>query len=734
MEEKELKKLFNSLSLKEKIGQLIVLGGQFFGDDDVVTGLTAKWGFPKEMLKYVGSTMNVFGAKKTIDIQKRYLEKSKHKIPLLFMADVVYGYHTIMPIPLGQGASWNPNLVQKNYSNIATEASKAGIDVTFSPMVDLVRDARWGRCLESPGEDPYLNSQFAKAWVKGFQGNLTKNDMAACVKHFAAYGAAEAGREYNTVDMSRWRLFQDYLPSYKAAIEAGVKMVMTSFNTLDGIPATANKWLMRKVLREKWGFDGVLISDHSAIKELIAHGIAKDNRQASKLALEAGCDIDMMDNCYATELRPLLDDGKISDKLIDEAVWRVLKLKNDLGLFEHPYRGKDLEEDKYSHTSVHQAKALDLARQSIVLLQNNNHVLPLNVSNQKIAIIGPYSQSTSLTGLWALTAKSEDVTSIKDAFDKANVKAKFAEGSHIVNDYSSFGVFGKHAEANADTRTQVELTQEGLKVAKNSDVVILTLGEHVLQSGEAGSRTHLRLPEPQEELLNEISKLGKKVILVVFSGRPLVLTEYTNKVDAIIQAWFPGTEGGQAIYDILTGNYNPSGRLSISFPQTEGQCPIYYSQFNTGRPLEGANPDNRFISKYQGAPNKPLYPFGYGLSYTKYAYHDLTLDKHELKKNSHITVKVTVENIGAVTGVETVQLYIQDKVGSVVRPVKELKGFKKVKLEPGQKKVVSFEINDEMLKFWTADLEYKSEPGEFNVFVGHSSEENLIDNFVLMNE
>ena len=735
MKESSLKAILNDLTLKEKIGQLIQLSGEFFGDAEVSTGPAAKLGIDPEMIAYVGSVLNVSGSQKTKEIQNRYLEISRHKIPLLFMGDVVYGYQTVLPIPLGQGATWNPELIKKGYQVISKEASKAGLHVTFAPMVDLVRDPRWGRCLESNGEDTYLNSVYAKAMVEGFQGNLGEGTLASCVKHFAAYGAVEGGRDYNTVDMSERRLRQDYLPSYQAAVDAGAELVMTSFNTVDGIPATANQWLLKDLLRQEWRFDGVIITDYAAIQELIAHGVAQDEKQASQLAIEASVDIDMKTACYANQLAPLVENGEISEKLIDEAVWRILKLKNKLGLFENPYRFADDKEEQFMHTKDNQEQALEVAHQSLVLLKNKNHILPLKPNKQKIALIGPYVDSKSIIGLWAIHGRDEDITSIKEAVEKRQLpQVSFANGCDFLEDYRTLGSFGELVSGgriNTPESIAHDL-KEAINVANQSDVVVLALGEHTLQSGEAGSRANLTLPEIQLCLLEEIAKLGKPIVLVLFNGRPLVLTDIAPKVDAIIEAWFPGSEGGDAIVDVLTGVYNPSGRLSMSFPYHKGQIPVYYNYFNTGRPVKTSTHSDRFMSKYLDIPNDPLYPFGYGLSFSTFEYSNLRLSSSTMSSDKPITISIDVENTSDSKGMETVQLYIRDIVGSVVRPVKELKDFQKVVLEPKQKKTVAFTISEPQLRFFTKNMDFASEEGQFEVYVGHSSEENLKESFELI--
>lgn len=729
MQEKELRCLFDSLTIEEKIYQLVQLSGDFYQADAMAVGPQAKLGISQEVVDNAGSILNVLGAEKVKRIQTDYLAKSRHKIPLLFMADIIYGYKTIYPIPLGLGCTWEPELVKTCNEGIAKEASAAGAQVTFAPMVDLVRDARWGRCMESTGEDTYLNSIFAKAMVEGFQGDFTSGEsLASCVKHFAGYGAAEAGREYNTVDMSERRLRQDYLPSYQAAVNAGCELVMTSFNTVDEIPATANKWLMDDILRKEWGFDGVIITDYAAIEELIAHGIAENEREAAKLAMEATVDIDMKTSCYANQLKPLMENGEISSKLIDDAVWRVLKLKNKLGLFENPFRGASEESEKELQCSV---KSRELAREVVtkatVLLKNKNDILPIRSKSKKIALIGPYADSKDLIGLWAIHGDREDVVTLKtgmeEQFDPEHLQ--YARGCDVLDDYSCLGEFGNIPASGKSTQmtkeeARVEL-KKAVEIAQESDVVILALGEHMMQSGEAGSRTDITLPSIQLELLEKIHVTKTPIVLVLFNGRPLVLTEVENKVDAILEGWFPGTEGGHGITDIIVGKVNPSGRITMSFPYAVGQIPVYYNEFNTGRPIKTSTHSGRFMSKFLDCPNEPLYPFGYGLSYGTCQYSDITIDKQEFSKGETLVISTTVTNTSDMKREETVQLYIRDLIGSVVRPVKELKGWEKVVLKAGEAKTVQFSIKEEMLQFYTKSMEYKAEPGEFIAYIGRNS-------------
>lgn len=741
MEEIKLKEILNDLSLKEKIGQLIQLSGEFFSsDDEISTGPQKKLGISDEMIELTGSVLNVVGAKKTREIQEEYLKNVDHQIPLLFMGDIVYGYKTTFPVPIGMSSTWNLDLVEKTYQTIAEETSSAGVHVTFAPMVDLVRDPRWGRVVESLGEDPYLTSKFTEVMVKGLQNDWNPlTSIASCVKHFAAYGASESGRDYNTVDMSERELRGNYLPMYKAAVDAGVKMVMTSFNTYDGVPVTGNEFLLKEILRDEWGFDGVIISDYAAVRELVDHGIAVDEKNASELALKATTDIDMKTNAYASQLQPLVKDGKISEELIDESVWRVLKLKNDLGLFEDPFRSADEKREKNTLLSDDNRKiARDVSSESITLLQNNQEVLPLNAKDEKILLTGPYGDSKSLIGFWAVHANKEDVVSLKEGIESYVDPNNFqyTQGSDMNEDYSFFMDFGVSDEQIEKIKMSPDEKKKQLKSAiemgEKADTIILALGEHTLQSGEAGSRTDLKLPKIQQDFLDEMTKLGKKTVLIVFSGRPLALTEEIDKVDAVIQAWFPGTEGGNALADILFGKTNPSGRLTMSFPRTVGQVPLYYNHYNTGRPLNSETHTGRFVSKYLDSPNTPLYPFGYGLSYSEIKYDNLELDRDTINGDESITISTTVSNTSKRKTKEVVQLYIQDEVGSVVRPVKELKGFKKITLDGNTKKRVEFRLNKNNLKYYTKDMSYDVEPGEFKVFVGPNSRDVLEERFILV--
>jgi beta-glucosidase len=726
MEQTELLQLLSKMTLDEKIDQLLQLTGEFYESDDVVTGPTSYLGLTQETVDQSGSSLNVIGAKKLIHIQKQYLEKSTHKIPLLFMADIINGYKTIFPIPLAQGCTFNPELVQKSAAVAAKESSASGLHVTFSPMVDLVRDPRWGRVMESTGEDTYLNGVLGRAMVRGYQGEslLENGTIASCVKHFAAYGAPTGGRDYNTVDLSERTLREDYLPAYKEAIDEGCELVMTAFNTVDGIPATANKSLMNDILRDEWNFDGVLISDYAAIAELITHGVAADAKEAARLAIEAGVDIDMMTSIYVNNLKKLVEEGVIPEKLIDDSTLRVLHLKNKLGLFENPYRDASEElEKEILLCNEHRRLSREMAGESIVLLKNNG-VLPLQKQNQKIAFIGPYVDNTSLSGLWSIHSDKDAVVTVKQGvLDKiGEAEVSFAKGCEILNPGVLIGGFGGDPiiGPNDTVAAQADL-KEALQLAESADVVVLALGEHVVQSGEGGSRAEITLPELQLDLLRKIHAVNTNIVVVLFNGRPLDLREVHEKAGAIVEAWFPGTEGGHAVADILFHDVNPSGKLSMSFPYSVGQIPVHYNMFKTGRPFQKGNEGNRFASRYTDIPNEAFYPFGFGLSYTSFDYFGLTLDKTTMSAEEVITASINVKNTGAFTGKETVQLYIQDLVGSVVRPLKELKGFKKISLEPGESQTVTFEITEEMLKFYTASKKWESETGKFKVYIGRDS-------------
>ena len=604
-------------------------------------------------------------------------------------------------------------------------------------MVDLVRDSRWGRVMESiGGEDPYLGQVFARAMIKAQKDIKTEKtkEMISCVKHFAAYGAVEAGRDYNTVDMSQREFRQYYLPAYKEAIDSGAEMIMTSFNIVNGIPATVNKWLLKDLLRNELGFKGIVISDYSAIEETIKHGVSKDKKDAAYKAITAGVDIDMMSNVYAGNLKQLVEEKLVSEELIDDAVLRVLRLKNSLGLFENPYKNIDNREE---NDLLSNKENLELARKlttkTIVLLKNENNILPLN-HKQKIALIGPYADNIAILGSWSMFSDKSKITTLKEAFEakigKENVI--YAKGSEILEEREINQILQSDGGTMIHTENEEEkLTQylkEAKETAKQADVIVLAIGEHYRQSGEACSRANIDISNIQKRLVNELAKLNKKIVAIMFNGRPIVLRDISEKVNGLLEAWFPGTEGANAITDIIFGDANPSAKLTMSFPQATGQCPIYYNHYNTGRPHES---NVRYVSRYQDIPTESYYPFGYGLSYSKFIYSCLNLSNKVLTKDSKIKASVKIKNDSNRIGEEIVQLYIQDLVAKVVRPVKELKAFQKVVILPKQEKEVTFEISEDMLKFWDENLRYDSENGDFKVYIGTNSEDTLFDTFSL---
>ncbi|UCZ52826.1 glycoside hydrolase family 3 C-terminal domain-containing protein [Bacillus shivajii] len=721
MQRADLLSLLDKLTVEEKIGQLIQLAPPFFEgakSEGDITGPLATMGVTKEDARYAGSALGVAGADEVKAIQDAYLEKSRHKIPLLMMADVVHGYETIFPVPLAIGCSWDLELAKKSAEIAAKEATASGIHVTFAPMVDLVRDPRWGRVMESTGEDPLLNSLYAKAFVKGYQGEdypESHDHLAACVKHMAAYGAPEGGRDYNTVDMSERQLREYYLPAYKAALDEGCEMVMTAFNTVDGIPATGNKKLMRTLLRDEWGFDGVVISDWGAVKEMIPHGVAADEKEAALKAINAGVDIEMMTACYVNHLTELIESGDISETLLDESVLRILELKNKLGLFEDPYRSATKEKETQTvFSKEHRKVAREQAEKSCVLLKNEEGVLPLEKSS-KVAVIGPFAKGKDILGPWSMQGKIENAVPLVEG-----MQTYFSPDQLVV------------AEGCGIENGTPEQLEEALHAAKQSDVVVLALGESSDMSGEAGSLADIRLPKVQRELIRKVKELNKELVVVLFNGRPLDLDGVIHEADAILEAWYPGTEGGAAVAALLTGHANPSGRLSMSIPYSVGQIPVYYNSFNTGRPQGAPNAQERYVSQYLDIPNEPLFPFGYGMSYTTFEYRDVALSSTTLTQNEPITVTVKVANTGGVEGEEVVQLYVRDVAGEVIRPVKELKGFEKVTIAPGEEETVEFTIEEKDLRYHHSDLEFSSDNGEFVAYVGSNSRDTKAYPFTLV--
>lgn len=704
MEKQQLTALLSEMTIEEKIDQLLQLAAAFYSDKaEEKTGPMSDLGLTQENINNAGTTLGVSGAREAIRVQNDYIKNNRLNIPTILMADIIHGFRTIFPIPLALGSSWDVQAAEQMAEVSAKEAAVSGLHVTFSPMVDLVRDPRWGRVMESTGEDAYLNGRFAEAFVKGYQGDDLTNDrhrVAACVKHFAAYGAAIGGRDYNTVNMSERQLRESYLPGYKAALDAGAKLVMTSFNTVDGIPATANRWLFRDVLRKEFGFEGVVISDWGAIIEIIAHGAAENEKQAAELAIKAGVDIEMMTTCYTDHLQELIEEGTVDEALLDEAVLRILTLKNELGLFENPYRGADeVEEAAVVLSDDHRLIAKDIAKKSMVLLKNEG-ILPFK-KQEKIAIVGPGAQSRDLLGAWSWQGKQEEVVNL--------VEGAEAIGAKIIFGSEAFDYFEPSEEA----------IQEAIDLVKQADKVVLALGEQEWMSGEAASRSDIRLPEAQQQLFKTLLQHNKNIVVTLFNGRPLDL-QAIDQAQAIVEAWFPGTEGGSALAEILWGQYNPSGRLSMSFPETVGQVPIYYNTDNTGRPYEKA-PEEKYVSKYLDVSNYAKYPFGFGLSFSAVSYDNLHIDTAQIDAHQTATVSITVKNEGKQSVTETVQLYVRDMVGEVVRPVKELKDFQQVVLAAGEAKEVTFTINESQLRYVHSNQQWASDTGEFKIMVGPNS-------------
>ena len=728
MTKEELLHLLHQMTTQEKCRELMQLPMEAFTDTDISTGPCEDLELTDEKMAQVGSILSLTGAEWTRKVQEEHLKNNRLNIPLLFMADIINGYKTIFPIPLAQGCTFDPDLVRQLAEAAAREGAAAGVHVTFSPMADLVRDPRWGRVMESTGEDPYLNGIMAEQMVKGYQGNDLKEEgrLAACVKHFAGYGAPLGGREYNQVELSERTLLEDYLPAYEKAVRAGARLVMSSFNTLERVPSTGNRKLMREILRGKMGFQGVLISDYAAVKELIAHGLAEDEAEAARLALEAGVDIDMMSRCYSDFLCGQIERGEVAQELLDEAVLRVLELKNDLGLFENPFKdGSPEKEKELLLCEKHRSLAQKAAEESFVLLKNEENMLPLS-KEETTAFIGPFGEEKGLLGAWALFADREDTVTVKEGVERLCPGQIWAKGCEILEPGQKWlrGYIPITEETWKQTaETAEEKLIEAVEAAGKADRVVLLLGEQELESGESGSCGRIGLPPSQMKLLKAVVQVNPNLVLVVFSGRPLILTEACAYAKAVLFAWMPGTQGGPAVANVLYGCSNPSGKLTETFPYHMGQIPVYYSDFATGRPQ---------MPGYIDIPKEPLYPFGYGLSYTEYAYSPVKLDQKVLDSQTDVIhASVRVKNTGSMEGREAVQLYIQDVKGSVSRPVRQLKGFQKISLAPGEEKEVRFEIREEMLRFWTIDMEYRSEPGRFRVWIGTDSRTENGEEFYL---
>jgi beta-glucosidase len=723
--------LLKIMTLEEKIGQM----NQYNGFWDA-TGPSPKNGDAANKYKHlesglVGSMLNVRGTVNVRAVQKIAVEKTRLGIPLIIGFDVIHGYETLSPIPLAESASWDLEAIQKASEVAADEASAAGINWTFAPMLDISRDARWGRVIEGAGEDPYLGSRIGEARVRGFQGNdLSKNNtIVACAKHFAGYGFAEAGRDYNTVDVGTSTLYNTIFPPFIAATKAGVRTYMNSFNELNGIPATANSFLQRTVLKKEWGFTGFVVSDWGSMTEMIAHGYVKNNKEAALQAIKAGSDMDMESYAYVNQLVALVKEGKVDESLINDAAGRILRVKFELGLFEDPYKYCDAEREKaVIGSKKNRAAVLDVAKKSIVLLKNENQLLPLKKDGLNIAVIGQLgADKTSPLGSWRLAAQDETAVSVMEGLNtyKGN-QITYSKGALLSEGKPDFI---HEAKINTTDRTGIS---EAVETAKNKDVVIMVLGEHGFQTGEGRSRTSLDLPGLQQELLEAVYAVNKNIVLVLMNGRPLTINWASEKIPAIVEAWQLGTESGNAIAQILYGDYNPSGKLPMTFPRSVGQIPIYYNHKNTGRPVIPA-PNQVFWSHYIDQTNDPLYEFGYGLSYTTFQYENLKLSSGNFNENSKITATFTLKNTGKYEGKEVVQMYIRDLFASVTRPVKELKDFKMVTLKPGESKEISFEIDSKTIQFYTANNKWEAEAGDFKLFIGGSSKTKLETDFTYFN-
>lgn len=700
------------MTLEEKVGQLTL-----FTSDNDVTGPTIRENYKEDILAgRVGAIFNAFGADYTRKLQEIAVKETRLGIPLLFGYDVIHGHRTIFPVPLGEAASWDLEAIQRSARIAADEASAEGLHWTFAPMCDITRDPRWGRIVEGAGEDVYLGSKIAEARVKGFQGNGIGelNSVMACVKHFAAYGASQAGRDYHTTDMSDRVLRELYLPPYKAAIDAGAATVMTSFNEIDGVPATGNKYLMTDILRSEWNFNGFVVTDYTSIMEMIAHGIAEDSAAAAALAIEAGVDMDMQAGFYNDALVKLVKGGRVKESLVDASARRILKKKFELGLFDDPYRYSNAEREKSTVMKTEFMDASrDIARKSIVLLKNDKQILPLSKNIKRLAVIGPLATARKeMIGSWSAAGDWKKAVTLLEG-----IKAAVSPSTQVL--------YAKGSNINDDSTTYFA---QAIKTARQSDMVLLVIGEGAWMTGEAASRASLDLPGVQQKLVEEIQKTGKPVVVVLMNGRPLTINWIDKNIPAILETWFLGTQSGHAIADVLFGDYNPSGKLPVTFPRSVGQIPIFYSMKNTGRPMD---PNNKYTSKYLDESNDPLYPFGYGLSYSTFEYGDLTLSLPEMTSQNELVVRCNVTNKGKYTGEEVVQLYLRDKVGSVTRPVKELKGFQKISIQPGESKTVEFRITNNDLSFYRKDMSFGSEPGSFEVFVGGNSRDVKKADFVL---
>ncbi len=713
MSDINIKELLSKMTLEEKVGQLVQLNAECFGESRAeITGPLAHVGVPADKLCYVGSALNFFGAEEMITIQREHLQNDRHKIPMIFMMDVIHGYRTIFPVPLGIGASFDTEVASECARMMAKEASAGGVQVTFAPMVDYVRDARWGRVMETTGEDPLLNCRMGAAQVKALQGDLDSVDnIVACTKHFAGYGAGEGGRDYNMVELSERLLREYYLPAYKACIDAGARFLMPSFNALNGVPSIANRRLMRDLLCDEWGFDGIIISDYNAIGELLRQGIARDVKSAAEMAYNCGCDIEMMSSAYCNYMRELIDEGKVSEADVDASVEKILNLKKELGLFDDPYRGASPEKEAALCLCPEHRDIARRAVEASAILLKNDGVLPLSEDIKKIALIGPFADNHSINGFWACDGKDSDTVTVYEG-----VRALLPDAEILI---------AKGCEATFNN-TDTSGFDEAVRIAREADAVVLCLGEPQHYSGEANCRASLELPGMQNELAEAVMAVNKNTAAITFAGRPIVLSRLHRTVPSIMHMWFPGTEGGNAAANLLFGRANPSAKVPMSFPKSTGQCPLHYTYTNTGRPkrLDADDTPQAYSSSYLDCGNLALYPFGHGLSYTHFTYESLELDKIELTTDGKLTAKVTLINDGGREGKEVVQLYVRDMVASAVRPVQQLIGFEKVTLAAGERKTVEFTVDEPMLRFWGNDGKFISEAGEFKLSTGHA--DNLL--------
>lgn len=752
MTENELRNLLNDLSLEEKAFQLTQAPATYYVKGAQIAGTEVNTEISERELALMGSNLYVYGPKETCEIQDRCMNMHPHHIPMLFMMDVIHGYRTVFPMPLAMGATFDPDAAEEMMRTAAAEASFSGVNVAFSPMLDLVRDARWGRVMESTGEDPYLNSKMGEAMVRGLQGDdpncIPEGRTSSCIKHFAAYGAPEGGRDYQNVELSEHTLREYYLPAYKAAIDAGADMVMSSFQTINGIPSAANKWLLKDILRDEWGYEGVVITDWAAIDELIYHGVAADLKEASLLAFKAGVDIDMCSMAYYKYLPELVREGSIDEADIDRSVMRVLKLKNKLGLFENPCKDADEARAKLVVLSdAHRAAARRAVSESLVLLKNEENLLPLK-KESRIALIGPYVESQELHSSWAPNGMAEDAVSVRMAAEElAGYHFTYASGCRMGTREDKLAGSREHSVPDLrkscfdmeNEKTLGTPEAEAMQKALEADCAVLFLGEHRSVSGEGASRAEITLPEEQLELLRAVAKVNQNIVTVVFSGRPLDLREVCRLSRTVVMAWLPGTEGGHGIMDVLTGKENFSGKLPMSIPVSVGQAPISYNQLATGRPKDPVKDVALYRSAYIDTPNRPLFPLGYGRSYSSFAISPVSLSTSEVtgvydpcdRETVLLTASAEVENTSAVPGVVTVQLYIRDNTASLARPVRELRGFSHVELQPGEKRTASFDVTPSMLSFVGVEGRHVLEPGRFTVWIGEDSETENRAEFVL---